>query len=526
MTFENANVPTFDRRMDREQGTLRDVAKKMDVIDFYIFYNELIPDTIECFARVAREKIGPDKALGAFYGYMYEFAGDPEYGHNALEKFNRSPYLDFVYVTASYNNRQPGIGGDYARAPSHSVRLHNKLWYNDNDVVSFLAPKVMAAIGFGEDKDWTTSIEHHLQALGYTDTAERTRWMYRRSLGFAICHGAYTSYFDLHGGYYDSPELMEEVAALNQTAVESADYDRSSVSEILVVADEDSNAYGTFRSNIVTASMADTPPRFIKLGAPQDHILLGDLERVDPSQYKMIVFLNCYNVMTDERRIIEELKASGRTLVWCYAPGVFNGADQLYGTLADLTGMQIVSDGRRVPLKDSIQLVESDDPLGGALQAAGGLPKLSGLPASNDESSPTVDLFCVRDVNATVLGVEPAGREATMAIRRFDEWTSIYLLSPILPSATWRELARDAGVHIFSDRDDTFYANKSYLCLHGNGAGARTIRLPRSSDVRTAIGPARYWQGVGEVSLDLEHGETVLLLWQPRDGSISEAVRQ
>lgn len=58
---------------------------------------------------------------------MYEFAGDPEFGHNALSRFLDSPYLDFIAVTASYFNRQAGIGGDYARSPVASVRLYGKV---------------------------------------------------------------------------------------------------------------------------------------------------------------------------------------------------------------------------------------------------------------------------------------------------------------------------------------------------------------------------------------------------------------
>jgi len=68
---------------------------------------------------------------------MFEFEGDPEYGHNALTKLLRSRHVDFTMVTASYFHRELGAGADYARAPVTSVSLHDKLWYHDNDTVSF-----------------------------------------------------------------------------------------------------------------------------------------------------------------------------------------------------------------------------------------------------------------------------------------------------------------------------------------------------------------------------------------------------
>ena len=115
---------------------------------------------------------------------MYEFRGDPEFGHNALEQYNESDNLDFIFVTASYSNREFGSGGDYSRAPGYSVQLNGKLWYHDNDVVSFLAPEVYGRKLTREESGWKASMEHQLRVLGYTQSAQHTKWMYRRSMGF------------------------------------------------------------------------------------------------------------------------------------------------------------------------------------------------------------------------------------------------------------------------------------------------------------------------------------------------------
>ncbi len=49
ITFAEVEIPTREERFDGETGTFRDPSRKMDVIDFYIFYNELVPDTIQHF---------------------------------------------------------------------------------------------------------------------------------------------------------------------------------------------------------------------------------------------------------------------------------------------------------------------------------------------------------------------------------------------------------------------------------------------------------------------------------------------
>ena len=155
------------------------------VIDWYLFFNELIPDTIDHFARAAKEALDRRQVVGTFYAYMFEFGGDPEYGHNALGRLLRSPHLDFVAVTASYFDRELGRGADYARAPITSVGLHGKLWYHDNDTVSFRYDAMHRA---SQDR---ATVERYRKELGVTETAEETIWQYRRGAGFVLGNGIY-----------------------------------------------------------------------------------------------------------------------------------------------------------------------------------------------------------------------------------------------------------------------------------------------------------------------------------------------
>ena len=46
-----------------------------------------------------------------------------------------------------------------------------------------------------------------------------------------------------------------------------------------------------------------------------------------------------------------------------------------------------------------------------------------------------------------------------------------------------RELARYAGVHIYSETEDVLYANRDFVALHTVRAGQKTIHLPQRADV-------------------------------------------
>ena len=514
ISFETVVVPAPAERRDEGHGTFRDPAQKMNVIDFYLFYNELIPDTIDHFAAIARKETKGQKALGAFYGFMYEFGGNPEFGHNALAKYNESPNLDFVFVTASYSGREFGSGGDALRGPAYSVQLHDKLWYHDNDVISFLGKERLAKVGMKQGAHWSRNLDHYVKVLGYTETPQQSKWMYRRGVGFCICNGAYYSYFDLHGGYYDDPELMDEVRALNRVAELSKRYDRRSCSEILVVADEASNAYATFNSNLLSFGLTGSQKQFVKLGAPQDHVLLSDLDRVDALRYKLVIFLNCFNVTDTQRSVIDEkLKRDGRTLVWCYAPGLFNGPRSDASQMHSLTGMKIEPSEDRELIELSTTLRDADYPLN-RIMLKKGEKQLDVADRGRGQ------LFRVKGDDVQKLGVATAGLvngrdEITLARKEMDDWISIYSWSPTLPAAAWREIAREAGVHIFSEQDDTFYANANFLSIHANGAGRRTLRLPWKANVMDMTTEQVKWPNTQEFTHDFQNGETLILKWRP-----------
>jgi hypothetical protein len=472
--FDSVCVPTPQERRHSGDGLFRD-SQHRNVVDFYLFWNELIPETIEYFADIVKQATGGHQVVGAFYGYMYEFAGDPEFGHNALGRFLASPHIDFLAVTASYFNRRSGIGGDYARSPCLSVSLHKKVWYHDNDTVSFLARDKLKASGYRDDhSDWTRNLSLQLDLLGYTDTAQKSKWMYRRGLGFALCHGMFQAWFDLHGGYFDAPELLSEIKALNQLAVSTVSWDRSSIAEILVVADENSCARCCPRSPLLRELLLEPQNQLIRIGAPVDHILLDDLELLETKRYKFVVFLNCVQVTSRQRRIItNKLKQDSKHLLWCSAAGWFSedaGSDTL---CRELTGFELVrTTDNRNPFR---------------LQKDAVLKRL-------------VDTDYVFDIGV-------------LEQRR---WISVWSPTAAMSACCYRQLARAAGVHIFNETDDVLYVNRSLICLHARSDGERVLHFPTKIELCDALSNELLATTVSEWRQDFSVGETRLFHWKTK----------
>jgi hypothetical protein len=509
--FESVTTPSPEERRD-QSTTFRDPRSRMSVIDFYQFYNELIAETIDCFAAIAREATGGRKVLGAFYAYMYNHGGNPEGGHTALRLYNASPNLDFVYVTSCYSNRELGSGGETLRAPITSVQAHGKLWFHDNDIASYVyarRQRERLRKRGNADQRRIEQMDSWMSEVGTTDTPEDTIAMYRRSAGFALCNGAYQSYFDLVGGSYDAPDLMEEVGRLNAMFERSTQHDRSSCSQVLFVSDEASCSYASFmvwNSGWLGRTLAHPQFRLTRMGAPSDHVLVDDLKLVDMSRYRLVVFLNTFALSDEQRALVDQtVKRDDRIVVWCYAPGMFSRHTVPTDGMSSLTGMQVVASEDEAFIAPQIELESSAGGFAAALRDAG-------LRTIGPEDQ-LCKLISVRDPEAIALGRLPGADAVTLAQKDMGDWTSIYAIMPDLPPAFYRELARYAGVHVWSERDDSFFANKSYICLHANGPGERTIAFPRQCDVRDAITEELLGEGALTYSQDFRHGETTVLRW-------------
>ena len=516
VTFERAAVPTQEARQRGRERTFRDPAAEMPVIDWYLFYNDVVPDTMEVFLRAAKEASEFRKVVGAFYCYLFEFGGDPEFGHNALTKLLRSRHLDFALVTASYFDRELGRGADYARAPLTSLRLHGKLWYHDNDTVSFRYDEMNKA---SQDR---ATVERYRKELGVTETAQETLWQYRRSAGFVLGNGIYQSFFDLHGGYFDDPALMAEVKRLNALLEESKRHDCSSVAEILVVSDEPSCSYATFESGFLQQTLRPLQVQLAKLGAPHESILVDDLALADMQRYRFVLFLNCFHLTDAQRELIRrKVLNQNHTVLWCYAPGLFNGSTTSVEAMRELTGMRLVRAEKPDRVRARIVLSEAGAALlEGGVHAAS-VPDVSTGSRWPDGRAPGQSvighehvwgqLVSIEDSQAIALGHLEGRKEIALAMKPMKRWNSVYTLNPVLPAAFLRALARKAGVHLYNDRDDTLYASRSYFTLNADGAGERRLRFPRAVDVFDPFTGETIARRVTELVRYLRDKETCLL---------------
>ncbi len=498
ISLDSVDIPSQVERIGDQTKMFRDPTTEMPVIDWYSYYNDIIAETIDFFAGVVKTATAHSKLVGAWYCYMFEFFGEQEYGHMGVGRLLQSKALDFLIVTGSYYNRQLGSGGDYVRGPAHSVRLHGKAWYNDNDFATFLFPQIRARVGSGaySPPNW----------YAVTTSAAGTESLIRRVTGFCLAEGFQYGLNDLYGGAYDNPQLMSAVHQQVGVLRGATQVDQSRVSEILLVVDERSAMYASYANSMMGQALDVVRMRLTNCGAPFDAILLDDLSLLRAhNPYKLIIFLNVYHMTSQQRNLVASVaKRDNTTLLWTYAAGLFDGPVRSLAVMGEVMGLSVTEAAQSG--RAQIHLVAPTEALGRALSATG---------VARAEMNAYGDVFAVADSNATVLGVTALadGREvSTLAVKaQPGGWTALYSGLSVLPVPWYREIARFAGVHIYEESGDTLYASDSFLTISGDQAGRRTIALRRPHHVRDAFTGQVLTRNATRVEVMLEDKDSVVL---------------
>jgi len=455
VTLDSAAIPTKAERFGDQTRTFRDPIAERNVIDFHAFWSDIMADTIAYFAKVVKEKTRGRKVVGAFYAYTFEFTElGEDAGHLAVYRLLRCPDIDFIMAPSSYFDRNLP-GEPYFRAPVASLVLHGKMLWDDFDQVSFK--------WYDKLKQEPALAQWEYQ-MGLTKTPEEFVWMNRREVGMALAQGARLCHFDIHGGYYEDSTILAGVKRLGEIRREDlALPDRGSNAQILVLVDEESEHYLTFRNPLLTTLLS---AQLAEMGfvAPYDAALLSDLPALDARRYRLVVVLNAFRVdRAMSAPIARKLKRGDRTIVWVYAPGYFDERGRDARNMAKLTGINVVPDG-----------VADRDETARVLRPYADLCATLSLPRG--------DRFRVDDPQAEPIASTPAPPGKLVAARRrFANWTSVYTAATPLPAALLKRLGAEAGVHIYDDNPaHLVFANRHWLTVAAGADGGRAVvRLPR-----------------------------------------------
>lgn len=484
LTFESAEPPPGTLRETTEYGLFRDAKVAQPAIDYVRFLSDMTSHNIIRSCRIVKEITAGRKIAGVLYGYMLHFAHCrllvSNEGMCGFEQVLNSPYVDFLSSPPQYERRRGGHEGLFQTGYFGSIRLHNKFFWQEAD-----------------DRTHLAKADVHYRS----GSMDETLGILDRQLGYALTEMNGLWWFTLAGDEtFREQTIMQRVATISQVAAYAVEHRGTRRHDVALFADEEVYAWmqmgpGALYYPLIT----DMRRKLIHTGVPHDFYLQSDIAHPDLPDYKMYIFLNPFRLSDATRAAIAaKVRRNNAVAVWFYAPGFM----KIDGTL-DEQGIEALTGIRVRHARQSANLaldVKGDHPI-----AAGITERVAGT------KDPVAPVFFVDDLKATVLGTLADLGKPGLAVREFDNWRSVYFAGPTMTPALFRNLARYAGCHVYSESNDVFNANSRYVMLHAATPGEKRIALPGTADVRNVITGETIGHGVDAIRFEAAHvGDTRL----------------
>ena len=122
------------------------------------------------------------------------------------------------------------------------------------------------------------------------------------------------------------------------------------------------------------------------------------------------------------------------------------------------------------------------------------------------------------------LAVKEFGRGARGAYRGNEplgagDYSSVFTHAIPLPADLWRNLARYAGAHVYSDSGDVLVADSSLVAIHSLQSGPRQVMLPGRFNVTDVVTGKAVGRKVDTIRFDMQAPETRVFRLEPSAGA-------
>jgi len=410
-----SKVPTLNQRKSLDEGIFRDPAKRSEVIDYYRCQQTLVADRIIHFCQLVKKHWPRPIVTGTFYGYFFSvFDRQATGGHLEIHKLLTSPHVDYLSAPQSYGPqyRDPGSCG-ITRALIETIRLNGKLFLDEMDQTP--------------SWKWRNDVD---EAFVLTDL-DLDYALIRRNILEGFTRGAGHWYYDFgpanNSGWWADKRLMAEIERLHKVLNQYHQRKYEPAGDVLAVFNTETFYFtGSIQgTDKLTDPLAvnRTIATLYKSGAAIETIHLNDLEKLDLSRFKVILFANTWHMTESQRRFI---------------------------------ATKVISPDRHVIFQ--------------------------GLPAYTDGKTLSIDF--AREV--TTLNLEPTTHELFRpALKAVNSKPNIHFFTE--PPTNWQPILKQTKAHLYTDHDDVVHAGGGLLLIHTKQGGARNIRLRNGKVIQTTL---------------------------------------
>ena len=465
ITFEKVTVPTTKEREVISAGIFRDPIKDMKVIDYYTCQHDLVADNIIHFSKVVKENWPRPIITGTFYGYFFSvFGRQASGGHLSLQKILKSEYVDYLSGPQAYYTENGYHSGEPYRSRSliHSVFLNKKLWLDEYDQ----QPR----------RTWPyLAVDDNREV--YKKTVIENVSQIRRNMLFPLLKGQGLWLYDfgpasMHlnpendtnkqsgtNGYWDNPIYMDNIGKIKKIADEFLHKEFTSAADVLAVYDTESIKY-------MPSTMDNPPPITHQLlnwtslalyysGAIFDPIHIDDLDKVNISQYKAVVFFNTFKMDKKDKEIIKtNVAAQNRHLIWIYAPAYISGKELSVASVSDMVNINLktmqYNKTPKIKINKSFAIV----------------PEQSAF-------MPYDPVFYIDDKEVEILGSYSGINRVGFGYKKSEKFSSWYIGVPIMDYQIFNKIFEKAGVTKYAEEKDIVYGGGDLIMIHSIKKGTK-----------------------------------------------------
>lgn len=480
ITLATAEPPSREERLRTDWLTFRDPLRAW-VADYNQCFSERIEDLVIALCGTIKQATRRESLAGSHLGALMD-TGYHAYIYNQactnmVRRALAHPDVDTFTSPASYENRSPG-GDATSMMPVGSYLLHDKLIFQDQDTRT-------SHVSAGVRRSFTMN---RIAA----DEAE-TIGVLKRDIGQAVIRGYGYWWHAMTKGMYDHPSVGECIARLSEIGRRSLNFPRGVAPGVAMIVDEESVFHQQCANRLFFPMLYyQRQYHWGCSGVAWNLFLHNDLSRSSFPDHKMYYFLNTFFMTDAEIESVERrVKRNGAVVVWTYAPGIQSPAGIDLERASRLTGFRLRAANLEALPRVSLTaldhpFVRYQPPEGGDRYCHGDLPPsfIGAGPMGNDDRAGILGpLIYVDDPAAETLGELDPLQAPGFCVKRFADWTSVFVSAPMINAHILRNIAREAGIHVYADQGDVVLAGRSFLTVHAREAGEKLIRLPVPSDV-------------------------------------------
>jgi hypothetical protein len=409
-----------------------------------------------------------------------------------------APGFDGLITPHDYQAR--GIGGIYEpEGAADSTVLRGRYFYTEMDTRTYV--RTPNEIGLARnDKEYAANT-----------------W---RNLATGWARGFNSYWMEFGAGWFDPEGIRKTIARQVRAIRESIEWPHETVPGIAMVLDDtavlETNGSGNFFNEAV---MWEQKMGMARCGVPHNVYLLEDLSLDNFPKHRVYYFPNLFRVDAERLALLKKkVFRDGNVIVWGPGSGISDGENIGEEPASRLTGFRFEMIPVNYPRRILISNFDHPVTRGLAADTVIGGP-LSYGPVLLPTDGTQLGIAWVKGgFNHSGLAVKEFGKGAlgngTPGPRGEGDYAAVFTTAVNLPANLWRNLARYAGAHVYSESNDVLVADRSIVALHSLASGEKRISLPGVFRVRDVVSGNEYARSARQIVFDLEAPETRVFLLQ------------